>query len=63
MRKPMTLDMKRIILTLTLALAVLTAAVAQVMPDAPFGWATSTSLTSGDSYELTGGDPAEEIQS
>ena len=57
----MTLDMKRIILTLTLALAVLTAAVAQVMPDAPFGWATSTSLTSGDSYELTGGDPARTV--
>ena len=28
---------------------------AQIMPDAPFGWAVSSSLTSGDSYNLTGG--------
>ena len=26
------------------------------MPDSPFGWAVSASFTSGDDYELTGGD-------
>ena len=49
---------------LTFVVAVVSSAAiagAQVMPDGPFGWATSTSLTSGDSYDLTGGDPARTV--
>ena len=33
-------------------------AAGDVMPDAPFGWATAYSLTEGGGYVLTGGDPA-----
>ena len=41
--------------------APLSVAAKQQMPDAPFGWATAFSLTQGDGYALTGGDPARTI--
>lgn len=47
--------MKRVLLVAGILLAGLMTSKAQTMPDAPFGWATSTSLTSGDDYALTGG--------
>lgn len=47
---------RRLLLSLAVAIAAPAAAAAQVMPDAPFGWATCSSLTGGDGYVLTGGD-------
>ena len=49
--------MKNIILSLTLCLTLLTvqAQLSTYDYNYPFGWATCQSLTSGDSYSLTGG--------
>ena len=48
--------MRRILIILAALLAGLDAAASGPMPDSPFGWAVSASFTSGDDYELTGGD-------
>ncbi|MCR4824524.1 MAG: hypothetical protein K5849_04110 [Bacteroidales bacterium] len=54
--------MKKCFLILAAAALSLTAAAAAVpMPDAPFGWASAFSLTQGDGYTLSGGDPARTI--
>ena len=48
--------MRRILIILAALRAGLDAAASGPMPDRPFGWAVSASFTSGDDYELTGGD-------
>ena len=47
--------MKKILLSFAAAVIGAFSTFAQVMPDAPFGWAVSSSLTSGDTYKLIGG--------
>lgn len=48
--------MRRIISILVSFAAAAAAATAQVMPDAPFGWANAISLDKGDAYTVTGGE-------
>lgn len=49
--------MKRLLLSLVSSILLLSvqAQISEYDYNAPFGWATSTSLTTGDSYQLTGG--------
>ena len=53
--------MKRFLLTLAAVVLGGNINAQKVMPDAPFGWATCTSLEKGGHYDLTGGNPAKTV--